>query len=115
VASGFDFVRVISGDKFNFGTPVTAVESAGAATKFLVPEPLTNRGTDLIALLDKYFNANAKTGVAAALFETTASLKDYLVVDLNGDQHITAADQVVQLSGSISSIQLNTNGHVIIG
>lgn len=109
-AAGFDTVSVAATDIFDFNAAVVAVIAAPIATGLA----LGATGTLVIGQLNAAFTG-ADDGVAnvESAVITFAGGQQYMVVDSDGDQAITAADNVVQLLGTVTGISINA-GNVLL-
>lgn len=109
-AAGFDQVTFTAGDTFDFAAVVAIVQ----ATLVSAGVNLATDGTGALNQLQTAFlsSENAVADVEAAVI-TFSSGEQFLVVDTNADQQITAADQVIQLFGTVTGVSLNS-GNVVI-
>jgi hypothetical protein len=104
-AAGFDVVTVVDADNdvFDFNAAVVAVQAVPVAAGVA----LAATGTLVLAQLQTAFlvGDNALADVEAALINFTGG-EQFLVVDTDANQTITAADQVIQLLGVTTGIAL---------
>jgi hypothetical protein len=109
-AAGFDQVTVTAGDTFSFAAVVAAVQ----ATPVVAGVALAATGTLVLGQLATAFSVadDAAGNVEAAVITFTGG-EQFLVVDTDSDQTITAADQVVQLVGTVTGISIFADNVVI--
>jgi hypothetical protein len=101
--AGYDTVAVAAADIFNFAENIAVVEAATAASG--VAKAAT--GTLFIGQLSTAYLA-ADDGVASieAMVISFTGGEQFLVVDVDADQDITAADYAIQLTGTITGLTL---------
>lgn len=110
--TNFDTVTVTDGDKFSWSADIAAVVTAVKAEGSAVDA----NGDDMVTSLNTAFQAvdDGTANIEAAVIQYTGG-ETFLVIDINSDQAITAADVVVQLSGTVNSISLSGGDVVIDG
>ncbi len=114
-AAGFDTVNLTSdplgADVFDFNAPVAAIVAAPVAAGVA----LAATGTLVLGQLNSAFiAADDNTANVEAAIITFATGQQFLVVDSNADQMITAADNVVQLVGTFTSLSLDSGDVIVI-
>lgn len=110
-AAGFDTVTVGEGDVFDFDSYVAytqgAFKDAGVA--------MAGTGTAVLAQLTTAFIS----GVHSTALDVEASLiqfnggQQFLVIDVNADNAITASDQVILLMGGVGSLS-SVSGNIVM-
>lgn len=108
--AGWDTVTVTAGDTFDFNAAVAAVVAAPVASGVAIAAT----GTLFIGQLNTAFTGadDGAANVESAVITFTGG-EQFLVVDSNSDQAITAADNVVQLVGTVTGISIAA-GNVVI-
>jgi hypothetical protein len=119
-ASGFDSVSVTTGDIFSLiyaQTPV-AVNALTIPTVITLNEAMGVTGSSVLSQLDtaftSYDNGNADIEAAVIRFGGIGDNETFLVYDMNQDSHITAADQVISITGAVTGITI-VGGDIVIG
>jgi Ca2+-binding RTX toxin-like protein len=112
-AAGFDLVQVTAGDKLQFdGGHAQILTNAVAAGA------LPAAGADLLARLDVVFRdsfglTGDQSGVrGSAMMASFDDASSFVVMDSNGDGHITGADFVIKLVGNVHGLA-NVDGVTI--
>lgn len=113
-SAGFDRVTITTGDIVDLATAVAAVR----ATEFSIIGGTPAAAADLLASLRTAFlanggNAGGANAVDAAMFQYVTGGRQFLVVDSNGDDDITAADVIVEIIGTATTLTL-TGGNIAI-
>lgn len=107
--TGFDTVTVTAGDAFSYGTIAAVI-----ATEVAEGTAVDANGDDLLTSLSAAFAAN-DDGVAniEAGVIAYSSGQQFLVIDLDSSETITAADITIELSGTVTGLTL-AGGDAII-
>jgi len=110
-AAGFDVVTVTNGDIFDFNATIAVVTAATIASGVAID---TSTGTLLIGQLNTAFIANDDNvaSIEAMVISFTGAQR-FLVIDTDSSQTITAADNIIQLSGVVTALTL-TDGNVVV-
>lgn len=108
-ALAFDIVTVTAGDIVDPATNVTAVR----ANEVTILGAASTDGATLLASLNTAFNANGQAGVDAILFEYVTGGRQFLVIDLDNNNNVTAADQIIEIVGTVNTLAL-TGANVAI-
>lgn len=106
-ANAFDIVTVSAGDIFTFtGTTVDAVRATEVT---ILGAASTTAATLLASLAAEYAAAQsgANTDNEAILFQYVTGGRQFLVVELDGTGGITAADQIIEIVGSVNTLTLS--------
>lgn len=98
-AAGFDTVTVAAGDFFDFNAAVTVWEAATAVSGVA----LGANGTAVIGQLNTAFGiADDGTANVEAMVISFTGGEQFLVIDTDTDQAITATDNVIRLIGTVT-------------
>jgi len=107
--AGIDTVTVTASDIFDFSASVTAIIAAPVVVAGNAP----TTGTTLLTALNTAFTGNDDNAANVEGGIVTFDNASYLVVDVDGNQSITAADQVIQITGTVTSLSLS-GGDIVI-
>lgn len=110
-AAGYDSVTVTNGDTFDFSAAVAVVTASTVASGVALD---TSTGTLLIGQLNTAFTGNddGSANIEAMVISFTGTER-FLVVDTNSDQAITAADNIIELTGVVTGLT-SVSGNVAV-
>lgn len=114
-ATGFDTVRITSGDIFDFAVDVSAVRTA----QYYVGQTPQANGNALLTQLDSYYqSAGPSSGIDAMYISIGNNAKGrFLVIDVDNNNQITSNDLIIEIVGITNNknIQLGlTGGNVVM-
>jgi Ca2+-binding RTX toxin-like protein len=115
LASGFDTVKITSGDVFDFARDVTAV----LADEYYVGQVPQANGDNLLNQLNSYYQlAGPSAGIDAMYISIGNNSKGrFLVIDIDDNDLISEGDLIIEIVGVTNNknIQLSlSNGNVVM-